>query len=71
MFHNNERWVKQDGNSDSEVTMESNDGAEACELVGLFMLDKFSKRLAKTVLVYIKKYLKITMAIKMIKNSII
>lgn len=47
MFHNNELWIKQEGNSDFDVTMECYDDAEACELVWLLMLNKLSKCLKK------------------------
>ena len=40
LFHDNEPWVKREGNEDFDVTMGSNDGAEVSELVGLFMLNK-------------------------------
>ena len=31
-------WVKKEGNGEFDVTMGSNDGAETCEIVGLFLL---------------------------------
>ena len=31
-------WVKKEGNEEFDVTMGSNDGAETCEIVGLFLL---------------------------------
>ena len=40
IFHENEPWVKKEGNEDFDVTMGSNDGAEISELVGLLMLSK-------------------------------
>ena len=40
LFHENEPWVKKEGNEDFDVTMGSNDGAEISELVGLLMLSK-------------------------------
>ena len=39
LFENGEPWVKQN-NSNFDVTEGSYDGAEVCELVGLFLLDK-------------------------------
>lgn len=45
LYHNNEPWVKKDGLFD--VTMGSYDGAEICELVGLFLLDILQKRYKK------------------------
>lgn len=47
MFHNNELWIRQEGNSDFDVTMEGYDDAEVCELVWLLMLNKLSKCLKK------------------------
>ena len=40
LFHENELWVKKEGNKDIDVTMESNEGVEISELVGLLMLSK-------------------------------
>ena len=40
IFHENEPWVKKEGNEDFDVTMGSNDGAAISELVGLLMLSK-------------------------------
>ena len=40
LFHENELWVKKEGNKDFDVTMGSTDGAEISELVGLLMLNK-------------------------------
>ena len=37
-------WVKQ-GNTNFDVTMGSFDGAEVCELVGLFVLEKIKSTL--------------------------
>ena len=47
MFHDNEPWIKKDSNGDFDVTMGSYDGAEVCELAGLFMLNKLLKRFDK------------------------
>ena len=41
LFHKGEAWKKKKGNFD--VAMGSYDGAEICELIGLFMLNKLSK----------------------------
>ena len=38
LFNNNKAWIKKD-NSSFDVTMGSYDGAEVCELVGLFILN--------------------------------
>ena len=40
LFHMNEPWIKKSGTFD--VTMGSYDGAETCELIGLFMLSKLN-----------------------------
>ena len=40
LFHENEPWVKKEGNENFDVTIGSNDGAEISELVGLLMLNK-------------------------------
>ena len=42
LFKENEPWSKIDGNSNFDVTMGSYDGAEVCELVGLFLLQKIN-----------------------------
>ena len=47
MFHDNEPWIKKDSNDDFDVTMGSYDGAEVCELAGLFMLIELSKNFDK------------------------
>ena len=38
LFNNNKAWIKKD-NSSFDVTMGSYDGAEVCDLVGLFILN--------------------------------
>ena len=42
LFCNNESWIKKGGEL-FDVTMGAYDGAEVCELVGLYMLDKINK----------------------------
>ena len=42
LFDENSTWVKKAGSQDFDVTMGSYDGAETCELVGLYILDKIS-----------------------------
>ena len=42
LFNKNGVWVKKD-NPDFDVTMDSYDGTEVCELVGLYMLDILTK----------------------------
>ena len=47
LYHNDDRWVKKDTGAEFDITMGSYDGAEVCEIVGLFMLDMLSKLLEK------------------------
>ena len=47
LFSKNGTWVKKGGNELFDVTMGSFDGAEVCELVGLYLLDKLSELLGK------------------------
>ena len=44
LYNGNDPWVKKQGNETFDVTMGSYDGAEVCELVGLYMLDLLSKK---------------------------
>ena len=71
LFHNNEPWIKKDSNGDFDVTMGSFDGAEVCDLAGLFMLNELSKKFDKDNIGYteitVYRCLKIIIAIKMIK----
>ena len=41
LLHNGNAWVEKEGNPLFDVTMGSYDGAEVCELVGLYLLSKF------------------------------
>ena len=45
LFNQDEQWIKKDGNGLFDVTMGSWDGAEVCELVGLYLLNKLQKTL--------------------------
>jgi hypothetical protein len=47
LFNNKTPWVKRNNQSLFDVTMGSYDGAEICELVGLFILNELSKSLGK------------------------
>ena len=47
LFHDNEPCIERNSNRDSDVTMESYNGAEVCELAGLFMLNELSKKFDK------------------------
>ena len=42
LFKNNEAWVKKNGDPSFDVTMGSFDGAEICEMVGLYILHVLS-----------------------------
>ena len=42
LFYNDEPWVKKTGDEDFDVTMGCNNGAELCETVGIYMLNKLS-----------------------------
>ena len=37
IFNNSDIWIKKDGNKEFDVTMGSFDGAEICELLGLYI----------------------------------
>ena len=47
LYHDNKPWIKKGGKGDFDVTMGNLDGAELCELTGLFMLNELSKTLIK------------------------
>ena len=38
LFNNLDIWTKKEGNKDFDVTIDSFDGTEICELVGLYIL---------------------------------
>ena len=42
LFRDGNAWVKKEGNPLFDVTMGSYDGAEVCELVGLYLLGKLA-----------------------------
>ena len=47
LFDKSSVWIKKDS-SDFEVTMGSYDGAEVCELVGLFLLNLLTNEFGKS-----------------------
>ena len=47
LFNDGKPWTKKDSNSLFDVTMGSYDGAEICELVGLFILNKLEQKFGK------------------------
>ena len=49
LYYNDEPWVKK-GESNFEVSMGAYDGAEVCELIGIFMLSLLSKYITRTIL---------------------
>ena len=46
LYYNDEPWVKK-GESNFDVSMDAYDGAEVCELIGIFMLSLLSKHINK------------------------
>ena len=48
LFNNNKAWIKKD-NSSFDVTMGRYDGAEVCELVGLFILNDLCNMYGKEI----------------------
>ena len=52
LFHNNMAWSKQISNNNFDVTMGSYNGAETCELVGLFILNSLQKLFGNNVGLY-------------------
>ena len=52
LSHNNRKWTKRDSDSTFDVTMGSYDGAEVCEMVGLFMLHSLQGRFGKNIGLY-------------------
>ena len=47
LFHDNAPWIKKYNSGDFDVTKWSYDGAEVCELAGLFTLNDLSKKIDK------------------------
>ena len=47
LFNDGKTWIKQQNNSLFDVTMGSFDGAEVCELIGLFILNSLAKKYGK------------------------
>ena len=47
LFHDKEPWIKNDSNGDLDVTTGSHEGAEVCQLAGLFILNELSKKFDK------------------------
>jgi hypothetical protein len=52
LFNNGQAWTKRNSSSSFDVTMGSYDGAEICELVGLFILSALEKRFGTNVGLY-------------------
>ena len=46
LYYNDEPWVKK-GESNFDISMDAYDGAEVCELIGIFMLSLLSKHINK------------------------
>ena len=47
LCHNQERWVKREGDDDFDATMGCYDGAKVCELLGSYLLNKVSNIVPK------------------------
>ena len=47
LFHGSTSWVKKNNDSMFDVTMGSFDGAEICDLVGLFLLNQLATKFGK------------------------
>ena len=47
LFNNTDIWIKKNGDPDFDVTMGSFDGAELCELVGLYILHILGEKYGK------------------------
>ena len=50
LFDNETAWTKKNHSNMLDVTMSSFDGAEVCELIGLFLLDNLSEKYGKNIL---------------------
>ena len=47
LCHNQERWVKREGDDDFHATMGCYDGAKVCELLGSYLFNKVSNIVPK------------------------
>ena len=47
LFSDTSVWIKREGDSDFDVTMGSFDGAEICELVGVYILKVLGEKCGK------------------------
>jgi hypothetical protein len=47
LFNDGKTWIKQQNNSLFDITMGSFDGAEVCELIGLFILNSLANKYGK------------------------
>ncbi|CAB4036789.1 Hypothetical predicted protein, partial [Paramuricea clavata] len=52
LFYNQQAWTRKNNTTTFDVTIGSFDGAEVCELVGLFILNTLEKRFGKDVGLY-------------------
>ena len=52
LFHQDRAWSKRNSDNTFDVTVGSYDGAEVCELIGLFILDTLQDRFGKDVGLY-------------------
>ena len=47
LFSNGEQWFKKDGNKNFDVPMGCYDGAEICELIGIYLLYQINNVISK------------------------
>ena len=47
LFHGEKPWIRRERQNMFDVTMGSNDGAEVCELIGLYVLESLSQKFDK------------------------
>ena len=44
LFNKNQPWVKKSGNEEFDVPMGCFDGAELCEMIGIYYINEITKR---------------------------
>ena len=69
LFHDGLPWVKRDSSNAFDVTMGSYDGAEICELVGLFILSKLKATFGNNIGLYRVWYSSIGLVLLDTKSS--
>ena len=74
LFHDGLPWVKRDSPNAFDVTMGSCDGAEICELVGLFVLSKLKDTFGNNIGLYSEDglvFLNITAQAKQLSTNVL